>query len=120
MYWVSTERDGVGVLQLFGYFGRQDVHRFEGAVDWVRSRCNGPLVLDMSGLLGWSTEGESAVVRAAATLLAVCGLHERPAPLLAANPASIRIYPDLPSAVAHLTSDTPGRAEDSRLAGDVN
>lgn len=120
MYWDSAECDGVGVLQLFGFLGRQDAHRFEGAVDWVRSRCKGPLVLDMSGLLGWSTEGEAAVVRAAGDSLAVCGLRERPAPLLAAREAVIRIYPDLPSAVAHLASDARSRAEASRPAGDVH
>ncbi|MCW8216679.1 hypothetical protein H5I60_08560 [Streptomyces griseolus] len=114
MHWDSTVRDGVGVLQLFGYLGRQDAHRFEGAVDWVRSRCKGPLVLDMSGLLGWSGEGEAAVMRAAGNSLAVCGLRERPAPLLAANKALIRIYPDVASAVANLASAVQGPAEASR------
>ncbi|WP_241748371.1 STAS domain-containing protein [Streptomyces sp. M3] len=104
MHWDSTERDGVGVLQLFGYLGRQDAHRFEGAVGWVRSRSTGPLVLDLSGLLGWSEEGEAAVVRAAGSPLAVCGLRDRPAPLLTTEDTLIRIYPDLRSALADLAS----------------
>ncbi|MFF7663640.1 hypothetical protein [Streptomyces canus] len=105
MRWDSTEHDGVGVLHLFGYLGRQDTHRFEGAVGWVRSRSNGMLVLDMSGLLGWSEEGEAAVLRAAQSPLAVCGLRERPAPLLTGDTAGpVRVYPDLRSALADLAT----------------
>ncbi|WP_329280984.1 hypothetical protein [Streptomyces sp. NBC_01451] len=105
MRWDSTEHDGVGVLHLFGFLGSQDTHRFDGAVDWVRSRSNGILVLDMSGLLGWSTEGEAAVLRAAQSGLAVCGLLDRPAPLLSGDTTGfIRIYPDLRSALADLAT----------------
>ncbi len=105
MRWDSTEHDGVGVLHLFGFLGRQDTHRFEGAVGWVRSRSNGMLVLDLSGLLGWSEEGEAAVLRAAQSPLAVCGLRDRPAPLLTGDTAGlIRVYPDLRSALADLAT----------------
>lgn len=105
MRWDSTEHDGVGVLHLFGYLGCQDTHRFVGAVEWVRSRSNGTLVLDMSGLLGWSQEGEAAVLRAAQSPLAVCGLLDRPAPLLIGDTTGrIRIHPDLHSALAALAT----------------
>jgi len=103
--WDFTEHDGVGVLHLFGFLGRQDTHRFEGAVGWVRSRSNGTLVLDMSGLLGWNEEGEAAVVRAARSPLAVCGLLDRSAPLLSGDTSGlIRIYSDLRSALADLAT----------------
>ncbi|WP_405959644.1 STAS domain-containing protein [Streptomyces sp. NBC_00024] len=105
MRWDSTEHDGVGVLHLFGFLGRQDTHRFEGAVDWVRSRSDGELVLDLSGLLGWSEEGEAAMVRAAQSPLAVCGLRDRPASLLSGDTTGlVRIYPDLRSALAALAT----------------
>lgn len=101
--WESTEHDGVGVLHLFGFLGREDAHRFEGAVDWVRSRSDGMLVMDMSGLLGWSEDGEVAVLRAAQSRLAVCGLGDRPAPMLSGDKSGlIRIYPDLRSALTDL------------------
>lgn len=103
--WESTEHDGVGVLHLFGFLGRQDTHRFEGAVQWVRSRSDGVLVIDMSGLLGWSEEGEAAVLRAAQGQLAVCGLGDRPAPMLSGDKSgTIRIYPDLRSALTDLAT----------------
>lgn len=103
--WDFTEHDGVGVLHLFGFLGRQDTHRFEGAVDWVRSRSNGTLVLDMSGLVGWSEEGEAAVVRAARSPLAVCGLLDRFAPLVSGDTSGlIRIYSDIRSALADLAT----------------
>ncbi|WP_031085687.1 hypothetical protein [Streptomyces sp. NRRL S-1831] len=103
MRWESTEHDGVGVLHVFGYLGRQDTHRFDGVVDWVRSRSDGRLVLDMSGLLGWSEEGEAAVLRAARSPLGVCGLLDRPAPLLTGDTTGrIRIYPNVRCALADL------------------
>ncbi|WP_328687965.1 hypothetical protein OHA74_53905 [Streptomyces phaeochromogenes] len=105
MRWDSTEHDGVGVLHLFGFLSGQDTHRFDGAVDWVRSRSNGMLVLDMSGLLGWSEEGEAAVLRAAQSPLAVCGLLDRPALLLTGDTTGlIRIHSDLRSALADLAA----------------
>lgn len=105
MRWDSTDHAGVGVLHLFGFLGREDTHRFEGAVDWVRSRSDGMLVIDMSGLLGWSEEGEAAVLRAAQSRLAMCGLGEHPAPMLSGDKSGlIRIYPDLRSALTDLAT----------------
>ena len=105
MRWESTEHDGVGVLHLFGFLGRKDTHRFEGAVDWVRSHSEGMFVIDMSGLLGWSDEGEAAVLRAAQSPLAVCGLRDRPAPMLSGDETGlIRTYPDLNSALTDLAT----------------
>lgn len=104
MNWHCAEHDGVQVVHLSGYLGRSDTHRFGGAMGWVRSRREGPVVLDLTALLGWSREGEAAVVRAAETPLAVCGLRGRPAPTLTGAAGQIRFYPDLAAAVADLAS----------------
>jgi hypothetical protein len=110
MDWHCAEHDGVKVVHLSGYLGRLDVHRFDGAMDWVRSRTDGPVVLDLTALLGWSREGEAAVVRAAETPLAVCGLRGRPAPALTGAAGRIRIYPDPAAAVAAMAAPDPAAA----------
>jgi len=107
MQWHFEERNGVGVLFLSGFLGERVVHRFEGGFDWACSRCSGPVVVDVSALKGWSSEGEAAIVDAASRLaphrtpLAVCGVGERHAPLLrAGNGLSlVRVYPDLEGAL---------------------
>ncbi|MCX5604849.1 STAS domain-containing protein [Streptomyces phaeochromogenes] len=104
MQWEYTERHGVSVMHLSGYLGRQDAHRFEGALDWVRSHAAGAIVLDMSGLLGWSEEGEAAASKAVHAPIAVCGLRGREAPLLTGCAACVGIYPDLDTALAALAS----------------
>jgi len=110
MDWHCAEHDGVKVVHVSGYLGRTDVHRFEGAMGWVRSRTDGPVVLDLTALLGWSQEGEAAVARAAEAALAVCGLQGHPAPTLTGAAGRIRIYPDLASAVADLATPDPATA----------
>ncbi|WP_035842791.1 STAS domain-containing protein [Kitasatospora azatica] len=108
MQWHFEERDGTGVLHLSGFLGDHVTHRFEGAVGWACSRCAGAIVVDMSALVGWSREGEAAIMDAAGLLaahrapLAVCGLGDRHAPLLLAGDALalVRVYPDLDSALA--------------------
>ena len=111
MQWDFAEYQGVKVVHLSGYLGRLDAHRFHGAMGWVRSRTDGPVVLDLTALLGWSQEGEAAVTHAAGTdtPLAVCGLLGRPAPALTGT-AGIRIYPDLAAAVADLAVPGPAAA----------
>ncbi|MFE5584933.1 STAS domain-containing protein [Kitasatospora sp. NPDC056531] len=119
MQWELEEMDGVGVLRLTGYLGERVVHRFHGAFDWARARCTGPLVIDLSGLLGWSQEGEAAIVDAAGRLgtdrspLMLCGLRDRAAPLFATGAALglMRVCSDLQTALAALgvTADSRPR-----------
>ncbi|MBO1417478.1 STAS domain-containing protein [Streptomyces sp. FH025] len=110
--WELEDVDGVGVLRVSGFLGEQAVHRFEGAVDWVRARCAGPVVLDLTALRGWNGAGEAALVNAAALVgsdrgaLAVCGLGERCTPALLAcyGLGVIRLFPDLETALAALAA----------------
>ncbi|MCX4755134.1 hypothetical protein [Kitasatospora purpeofusca] len=80
---------GADLLRLSGCLGQDALHRFTGAVDWTRAHRTGPVILDLSALRGWNTEGEAAIVDAAARLgahhgpPAVCGLGDRVAPLIA-------------------------------------
>jgi hypothetical protein len=50
------------VLSLAGYLGVDGIDRFTGAVGWVLACTGGSVVLEVSGLLGWSPEGEAAVL----------------------------------------------------------
>ncbi|MGW7445687.1 hypothetical protein [Kitasatospora sp. NPDC054795] len=68
------------------------------------------MVIDPSGLLGWSQEGEAAIVDAAGRLgahrcpLMVCGLRGRAAPLPSTSGALglVRVCSDLPTALSAL------------------
>jgi anti-anti-sigma regulatory factor len=109
MQWELETVDGVGVLHLTGFLGERSTHRFRGALDWVAARCPGAIVIDLTALKGWSTEGEGAIVDAAGRLadrgpLAVCGLRERPGDLLRTSSAlhALQLYPDLDTALAAL------------------
>ncbi|MFE1413186.1 anti-sigma factor antagonist [Streptomyces sp. NPDC058746] len=66
--WRYTTCRHVGVLSLAGYLGADAVDRFTGAVGWALARGTGPVVLDLTGLLGWSAGGQVAVARAARRL----------------------------------------------------
>ncbi|GAA3376816.1 hypothetical protein GCM10020367_50000 [Streptomyces sannanensis] len=104
--WRYTTHPGLGVLSLAGHLGAEAIARFDGAIGWVQARGSGPVVLDLTGLRGWSVGGQVAVAQAARRLA------EEGRPLeLAAIPAdgslvpdakgpAIRVHCDLPTALA--------------------
>ncbi|GHA90059.1 anti-sigma factor antagonist [Streptomyces termitum] len=68
--WRYTIHPGLGVLSLAGFLGQEAVGRFHGAVGWALARGTGPVVLDLTGLRGWSAGGRTAVSEAALRLAA--------------------------------------------------
>jgi hypothetical protein len=66
--WQYTAGEDFGLLSLAGFLGPEGAHRFTGAIDWVMARGTGPVVVDMTGLRGWSLEGQLAVTEAARRL----------------------------------------------------
>ncbi|MEU6379820.1 STAS domain-containing protein [Streptomyces sp. NPDC046909] len=68
--WRYTIEQDLGILAVAGYLGPDAVHRFSGAVGWVLARGTGPVVVDLSELRGWSTEGQQAITKAAVRLAA--------------------------------------------------
>ncbi|HEY3482588.1 MAG TPA: anti-sigma factor antagonist [Streptomyces sp.] len=87
--WRYTTHTGLGVLSLAGYLGPEATDRFSGAIGWVQARGTGPVILDLTGLRGWSTDGQLAVAEAARLLA------EQGRPLeLAAIPADGSLVPD--------------------------
>ncbi|MGW1004358.1 hypothetical protein [Streptomyces sp. NPDC002520] len=100
------ERRGAGVLHLAGFLGADGTGRFTGAIAWVLARARGPVVLEVSGLLGWSPEGQVAVLDLARRLsgrprpLALCGVGALPMGTLAANRLiPITVHSDLDAAL---------------------
>ncbi|MFC7259346.1 anti-sigma factor antagonist [Streptomyces lutosisoli] len=87
--WQYTSGEDFGLLSLAGYLGSEGAHRFSGAIGWVLARGTGPVVVDMTGLRGWSIEGQLAVTEAARRLMA----HDRTLEL-AAIPADGSLVPD--------------------------
>ncbi|MFI9101002.1 hypothetical protein ACIGXA_10795 [Streptomyces fildesensis] len=115
MEWNFEDCNGTGVLHLYGHLGRRVTDRFTGAVDWARARTTGTLVLDMSGLMGWSPAGEAAILAAAPAGLALCGLRDRPTSLLAEiSLVGVRVFPDLDVALTAL-AQAPEPADTGRL-----
>ncbi|WP_426368151.1 STAS domain-containing protein [Streptomyces sp. E-08] len=66
--WRYTTRQDLGVLSLAGYLGAEATGRFTGAIGWALARGTGPVILDLTGLLGWSADGQIAVAQAARRL----------------------------------------------------
>ncbi|WP_370415951.1 STAS domain-containing protein [Streptomyces fradiae] len=96
--WRYTTRPGLSVLSLAGYLGADAVSRFGGAVGWVVARGEGPVILDLTGLRGWSAGGQLAVADAARRL------RDGGRPLeLAAIPADGSLVPsgDCPEMTVH-------------------
>ncbi|WP_225801723.1 anti-sigma factor antagonist [Streptomyces sp. NK15101] len=87
--WRYTVRKDLGVLSLAGFLGAEAVDRFSGAIGWTLARGTGPVVLDLTGLRGWSVGGQLAVADAARRLAA----EDRPLEL-AAIPADGSLVPD--------------------------
>ncbi|MFD9125387.1 STAS domain-containing protein [Kitasatospora sp. NPDC059571] len=127
MQWHFEEHEGTGVLHLSGFLGERVVHRFQGAFAWARARSEVALVLDLSGLLGWSPEGMAAIIDAARQLgphhapLTVCGLRTHLARQLptAGGPGGLRLHPDpssAPAAVGRHTASAPAIASDENAS----
>lgn len=87
--WRYTVEQDLGILSVSGYLGRDAVRRFSGAVGWVVGRGSGPVIVDLAGLRGWSTEGQVAITEAARRLAAAGRDLE-----LAAIPADGSLVPD--------------------------
>ncbi|MFJ9551925.1 STAS domain-containing protein [Streptomyces erythrochromogenes] len=87
--WRYTTRQDLGVLSLAGYLGADATDRFTGAIGWALARGTGPVILDLTGLLGWSAGGQIAVAQAARRL-AESGRRLE----LAAIPADGSLVPD--------------------------
>lgn len=105
--WHYENRPGAGVLSLTGFLGADSTARFAGAVGWALARGEGPLIVDLSGLQGWSQWGRDTMAAAAWRLaeqdrtLELAGLPADKAAFTpsAADPA-IRCHPDLETALA--------------------
>ncbi|MFI5882895.1 anti-sigma factor antagonist [Streptomyces sp. NPDC051554] len=96
--WRYTAERDLGVLSVSGYLGPEAVRRFEGAVGWAVGRGTGPVIVDLTGLRGWSAEGQLAITEAARRLAAAGrGLE------LAAIPADGSLVPggDHPAIPVH-------------------
>ncbi|MER5204728.1 STAS domain-containing protein [Streptomyces sp. NPDC002825] len=115
--WRYTTQPGLSVLSLAGHLGADAVARFDGAVGWVVARGDGPVILDLTALRGWSAGGQLAVVEAARRLGASGRTLE-----LAAIPADgslvprgdhpqITVHCDLPAALAAHRGVTGQRRE---------
>ena len=114
LVWSYEARGTLGVMHLAGYLGTGAVDRFEGALGWVIARRPGVMLLDGTGLLGWSGPGRAAI-GSAATRLSQEGIsaHACVAPNLAmpeiAAGTALSIHPDLATALAELErTDQPG------------
>ncbi|OIK23738.1 STAS domain-containing protein [Streptomyces malaysiense] len=96
--WRYTIEQDLGVLSVAGYLGPDAVHRFNGAIGWVVARGAGPVVLDLTELRNWSSEGQVAIAEAA-RLLAASGRSLE----LAAIPADGSLVPagDCPDIPVH-------------------
>ena len=66
--WRYTIEQDLGILSVAGYLGPDAVRRFGGAVGWVVARGTGPVILDLTALRSWSTEGQLAITEAARRL----------------------------------------------------
>ncbi|MFF0041533.1 anti-sigma factor antagonist [Streptomyces mirabilis] len=86
--WRYTVEQDLGILSVSGYLGPDAVHRFTGAVGWALARGTGPVIVDLTGLRGWSAEGQLAITEAARRLAAAGRSLE-----LAAIPADGSLVP---------------------------
>ncbi|MEK2478824.1 MULTISPECIES: STAS domain-containing protein [Streptomyces] len=96
--WHYTVEENLGVLSVAGYLGPEAAHRFTGAVGWVLARGTGPVIVDLSELRSWSSEGQLALADAARRLTAAGRPLE-----LAAIPADGSLVPpgDCPPIPVH-------------------
>ncbi|QIY93969.2 STAS domain-containing protein [Streptomyces sp. S1D4-11] len=104
--WRHTVEQDLGILSVSGYLGPDAVHRFTGAVGWALARGTGPVIVDLTGLRGWSAEGQLAITEAARRLSAagrILGLAAIPADgslVPGGDCPPIPVHADLVSALA--------------------
>jgi hypothetical protein len=113
----------IGILHLRGYLGEENIEQLDGAVDWALTRSNGPIVIDLTDLLGLGDNGKDRLWDAAQRILARGRLVSicRPPklgdlPTLATQtvrqPAEIAVNDDLTAAlmaVTRLDAGAPAR-----------
>ena len=104
--WSVEEQHGVAVMSVAGFLGDNAIDRFTDGFIWVMARSTAAVVLDLTGLLGWSAEGEMAVIQAATRLqnserpLSLCGLDRLDVTNSWAEQLdTTTVYPDLDSAL---------------------
>ncbi|MFK0253724.1 STAS domain-containing protein [Streptomyces sp. NPDC090445] len=100
--WQYAAHEHLGVLSLAGYLGAESTGRFTGAVGWALARGTGPVILDLTRLMGWSAGGQLAVAQAA-RLLAEHGRSLE----LAAIPADGSLVPDATCPDVPVHADLP-------------
>ncbi|MCX4792886.1 MULTISPECIES: STAS domain-containing protein [unclassified Streptomyces] len=104
--WRYATHPNLGVLSLAGYLGPDAVHRFTGAIGWVRARGTGPVILDLSELRGSSTGGQLAVAQAARQLhgdgrrLELAAIPADGSLVLDGTHPPVPVHCDLPTALA--------------------
>ncbi|MCX5328056.1 MULTISPECIES: anti-sigma factor antagonist [unclassified Streptomyces] len=101
--WRYTVEQDLGILSVAGYLGPDAVRRFSGAVGWVVGRGSGPVIVDLTELRGWSTEGQLAITEAAQHLAAAGRSLE-----LAAIPGDGSLVPDGDCPPIPVHADLPG------------
>lgn len=115
--WRYTVEENFGVLSVAGYLGAEAVRRFSGAIGWALARGTGPVVIDLTELRSWSTEGQLAITEAARRLAEAGRSLE-----LAAIPADgslvpagdcppIPVHADLPAALSAHSTQRGERAQ---------
>ncbi|MFE5854218.1 STAS domain-containing protein [Streptomyces sp. NPDC056500] len=100
--WRYTTHPNLSVLSLAGHLGPEAVARFTGAIGWALARGTGPVILDLTELRSWSTDGQAAVVQAARQLAAEGRRLE-----LAAVPADGFLVPESPHPSIPVHGDLP-------------
>lgn len=105
--WQYQAQPDCGVLSLSGYLGSQATTRFIGAIGWALARGTGRVIVDITGLEGWSQTGREAIVLAARRLAAqdrtleLAGLpHDHIALNPRPNGPAVRQHPDLHAALS--------------------
>lgn len=115
--WRYTVEENLGILSVAGYLGPDAVHRFTGAIGWALARGTGPVIVDLTELRSWSTEGQLAITEAARHLAEAGRSLE-----LAAIPADgslvpagdcppIPVHPDLAAALAAHSAEHKNQAQ---------
>lgn len=110
MQWDLGVHAGVAVLSIGGYLPDQDADRLAGAVGWACAHSNGPLVLDLTGLRGWSPQGQSSLGAAARgwaaerRILVLCLPAATPLTVTDQDLAGLTQSESVPDAVAALDS----------------
>ncbi|MEV5910255.1 STAS domain-containing protein [Streptomyces chartreusis] len=104
--WRYTDERDLGILSVAGYLGPHAVHRFAGAVGWAVARGTGAIILDLSGLRGWSTEGQVAITEAARRLagagrqLELAAIPADGSLVPTGNCPDVPVHPDLATALS--------------------